>query len=105
MLKYKEILCITDPHCGHRYGLLPPECISTSLHPHPPRNGRNGRRNHGFCGLYIDENQFRGGFDAVFKADMVDGTLEGPASVELLTSNRDEQVQIAAAFCSISRET
>ena len=102
MLKYKEILCISDPHCGHRYGLLPPECISTSLRlPTSPKWEEWQTKSWVFVDSTLTKITPRGGFDAVFVlGDMVDGNARKNGGVELLTSNRDEQVQIAAAFMS-----
>ena len=102
MLAHKDILCISDLHCGHRYGILPSECISTSLRiPTSPKWEEWQEKSWGFVESTLQQITPKKGFDAVFAlGDNIDGNARKNGGVELLTSNRDEQVAIAAAFYS-----
>lgn len=101
-LAHKDILCISDAHCGHRYGIIPPECITSLVHvPSSPKWDEWHEKSWCFVKDTLDTITPAKGFDALFiLGDMIDGNARKNSGVELLTSNRDEQVGIAATFLS-----
>lgn len=92
----KRILAISDPHCGHKFGLC------------PPRWQRQCGKQATFASKMWSEFkqmlQKHGPFDRVFLlGDLIDGRGEKSGGTELITSDRDEQCDIFEdAFKTIS---
>lgn len=86
MRKFKRVVFISDLHCGHRYGLTPPGWQSDRT-PHAAVLWR----------AYKDLVKRTGAIDLlVVNGDAVDGKGEKNKGIELITTDRHNQAEMAA---------
>ena len=101
----KRVLAVSDLHCGHRVGLTPPGW-QESLKPETHTKHRKLAKLSGkLWKVFIKLLDTTGPYDAVLSlGDLVDGKGTRSGGTELLTSDRDEQADIAAScFAEIRR--
>ena len=93
--KTKRILVISDLHCGHHKGLTPPDWHwSTSDNPYRQSVCDFQRWS---WDKYTDILNRNKPFDILFaNGDMIDGKGDRSGGTELLTTDRDEQADMAA---------
>lgn len=93
----KRILTIGDFHCGHKVGLtpLPWQNPEDQSDPHDAKLLRLRR----VCwDFYTDTIRREGPFDAVFfNGDAIEGKGERSGGTELITTDRNKQVEMAVA--------
>jgi len=93
----KRVLVLSDLHCGHIAGLTP-----HLWNDQPPRNASAERKllyetRHKLFDIYQKEIEKRKPFDVLIcNGDAIDGRGERSGGTELLTSDRQEQCDMAA---------
>jgi hypothetical protein len=89
----KRIVFIADLHCGHRYGLTPPEW---QLHTRDGYYGKVAAFEADLCEWYINAIQSVKPVDIlVLLGDGIDGKGERSGGTEQITTDRNEQVLMA----------
>lgn len=90
-----RVIALSDTHCGARSGLTPPDW-QYSDHSGPKERRRWGRAQREAWETYMTLVEELSPVDVVlFLGDAIDGRQEISGGQELLTPNRQEQVQIA----------
>jgi hypothetical protein len=93
----KRILTIADTHCGHKVGLTPPAWQNREDQ-NDPHDAKLLRLRRACWDFYENTIRREGPFDAVlFNGDAIDGKGERSGGTELITSDRNKQVEIAVA--------
>ena len=83
----KRILAISDPHCGHKYGLTPPQWQR--------RCGKAAKFASVMWGEFVARLRRCGPYDRVMLAgDLIEGQAPKSGGTELITSDRNEQCEI-----------
>lgn len=93
----KRIVCIADPHCGHNFGLTPPQwwvkkerCEEGNYPSQIPEVQRR------LWGEYVTTlNRIKPIDGLLLNGDAIDGKGERSGGTELLTSDREEQGNMA----------
>lgn len=91
----KKVLVMSDLHCGHQVGLTPPDWQYVG--------GRDGSNKHKIAAtqrecwrFYLDGIKRHGPFDVVVvNGDAIDGKGERSGGTEQVTTDRNEQVDMA----------
>jgi len=89
-MKPKRLVIVPDPHCGHEYGLAPPN-YQRSL------STKTGRFEQAMWQFYTEAIDSLRPIDiAMMPGDAIDGKGELSGGVELITPDRHEQARMAA---------
>ena len=91
----KKVLILSDLHCGHLVGLTPPGWqLNTSLA--DKRLKRIAQYQRAYWDFYTDSLRRHGKFDVVIvNGDCIDGKGEKSGGTECITSDRNEQCEMA----------
>jgi len=103
-----RIVCISDLHCGHRTGLTPPsyQRLTKRLSNYTDNLGITYDKSHIWDKFYRIENECYSWYEnkvkkhyapdlLVINGDAIDGSSERSGGVELITSDRNEQIEMA----------
>jgi hypothetical protein len=94
-LKTKRLVFAPDPHCGHEFGLTPPSWWSPSRTT-SARVSKAGRFQRQLWGFYTKAIDSLKPIDILgVPGDAIEGKGERSGGVELITSDRHEQVRMA----------
>jgi len=97
----KRIVVISDLHCGHQVGLTPTKWqYSPDLDTHRGKFGEMQRQMWGWYEKTI--NQLRPIWTLVVNGDAVDGRGEKTEGVEQITTDMDEQANMASACIKLA---
>lgn len=93
----KRILTFGDQHCGHKAGLTPPSWQNRQ-DKKDPHDAKLLRLRKVCWDFYENTIRNEGPFDAVFfNGDAIEGKGERSGGTELITADRNKQVEIAVA--------
>lgn len=96
-MKAKKILVLSDLHCGHRAGLTPPSWSPKTANSAPRGAQKNARARDTLWEWFRKNYKKRGPYDAaIVNGDAIEGQGWRSGGTELITSDREEQVDIAA---------
>ena len=92
----KRVLVISDMHCGHVAGLTPPAFQRKYRKKSTTKWNKFAELSRGLWGAYVKLLRDNGPYDYGFDlGDMIEGRGERSGGTELLTSDRQEQMDIA----------
>lgn len=99
--KRKRVVTISDTHCGHEFGLTPPAWqYKQSTH---PRISKAAKFQKALWGFGVDALEDLKPIDVLIcNGDMIDGKGEKSGGVEQITTDRLEQVEMAAEFINLA---
>lgn len=102
MEKDKRLICIADPHCGHRVGLCPPKYQWQVKHDKGHIWNKFARIQKECWKWYEGKvKELMPADILVLNGDAIDGRGERSGGVELITGDRNEQVRMAAECIEI----
>lgn len=102
-MKPYRILVLADSHCGHRSGLTPP-AYQFSIHSKDAARRKYAKIQQLMWDWYTTTLDRLRPFDAViFNGDAIEGKGERSGGTELITTNRDEQCEIAEECIQIAK--
>jgi hypothetical protein len=98
----KRVIVLSDAHCGHMSGLTPPPWHVNEYDESTTKRNKYAAIQRELWINYINILEKYKPFDVGFSmGDMVDGKGQRSGGTELITSNRDEQVDMA---CEVHRQ-
>jgi len=91
----KRVLVISDLHCGHEYGLTPPDWWERDVPDvkHLAKVGRFQRQLWNFFSSWVEK--LKPIYMLIVNGDAIEGKGVKSGGTELITADRNEQVQIA----------
>jgi len=100
--KAKRIVFIADLHCGHKFGLTPPGWWAIE-EGEDDRLQKHRKFQRALWEFYSGEIEALKPIDIlVVNGDAIDGKGEGTGGMELITTDRHEQIRMAAAAIDIA---
>jgi hypothetical protein len=92
----KRLLLISDLHCGHQFGMTPPQWQYNARDGYQAKVGLFQREFWNWFSAEIEEVKKENPIDIlILNGDAIDGKGERSGGTELVTTDRNEQVKIA----------
>lgn len=101
----KRIIVIADPHCGHLAGLTPPEWQLSEFKESTTKRNKFAKLQKELWITYINLLEKWKPFDIGFSlGDLIEGKGSRSGSTELITADRDEQVDMSVQIHNAIRD-